>query len=54
MGIFCVNVMSPFRNLTSTTMFWQVILLEGAKATTETVDALRNGAVAMKSMQKAM
>jgi hypothetical protein len=29
-------------------------LLEGAKATTETVDALRNGAVVMKSMQKAM
>ena len=51
--ILCVNVMSPFMNLTST-MFWQVILLEGAKATTETVDALRNGAVAMKSMQKAM
>lgn len=32
----------------------QMILLEGAKATTETVDALRNGATAMKSMQKAM
>ena len=45
--------MTPFMNLTST-MFWQVILLEGAKATTETVDALRNGAVAMESMQKAM
>eukprot|EP00250_Pteridium_aquilinum_P034116 c7081_g1_i1 orf=129-785(+) len=32
----------------------QMILLEGAKATTETVDALRNGAKAMKSMQKAV
>ncbi|KAL8139826.1 hypothetical protein V2J09_005847 [Rumex salicifolius] len=31
----------------------QVILLEGAKATTDTVDALRSGAAAMKSMQKA-
>ncbi|CAI9759049.1 unnamed protein product [Fraxinus pennsylvanica] len=31
----------------------QMILLEGAKATTETVDALRSGAAAMKSMQKA-
>lgn len=30
----------------------QMILLEGAKATTETVDALRTGATAMKSMQK--
>lgn len=32
----------------------QMILLEGAKATTETVDALRSGANAMKSMQKAV
>lgn len=32
----------------------QMILLEGAKATTETLDALRNGASAMKSMQKAV
>ncbi|KAL1825421.1 hypothetical protein ACET3Z_012199 [Daucus carota] len=32
----------------------QMILLEGAKATTETVDALRSGAAAMKGMQKAM
>ncbi|KAI5060508.1 hypothetical protein GOP47_0024928 [Adiantum capillus-veneris] len=32
----------------------QMILLEGAKATTETVDALRSGAHAMKSMQKAV
>lgn len=32
----------------------QMILLEGAKATTETVDALRNGAHAMKSMHKAV
>ncbi|KAL4301725.1 hypothetical protein GQ457_10G017130 [Hibiscus cannabinus] len=31
----------------------QMILLEGAKATTETVDALRTGAAAMKAMQKA-
>ncbi|XP_019175821.1 PREDICTED: vacuolar protein sorting-associated protein 32 homolog 2-like isoform X2 [Ipomoea nil] len=31
----------------------QMIMLEGAKATTETVDALRTGAAAMKSMQKA-
>ncbi|KAI3676797.1 hypothetical protein L1987_86410 [Smallanthus sonchifolius] len=31
----------------------QMILLEGAKATTETVDALRTGASAMKTMQKA-
>ncbi|XP_051152575.1 vacuolar protein sorting-associated protein 32 homolog 2-like [Andrographis paniculata] len=31
----------------------QMILLEGAKATTETVDALRDGAAAMKAMQKA-
>lgn len=30
-----------------------MILLEGAKATTETVDALRTGAAAMKAMQKA-
>ncbi|BBN14332.1 charged multivesicular body protein 4A/B [Marchantia polymorpha subsp. ruderalis] len=31
----------------------QMIMLEGAKATTETVDALRSGASAMKNMQKA-
>ncbi|XP_061989633.1 vacuolar protein sorting-associated protein 32 homolog 2-like [Rosa rugosa] len=31
----------------------QMILLEGAKATTETLDALRTGAAAMKAMQKA-
>ncbi|KAJ7533791.1 hypothetical protein O6H91_13G065200 [Diphasiastrum complanatum] len=31
----------------------QMIMLEGAKATTETVDALRSGAVAMKAIQKA-
>lgn len=31
----------------------QMILLEGAKATTDTVDALRSGASAMKAMQKA-
>ncbi|GMH03734.1 hypothetical protein Nepgr_005573 [Nepenthes gracilis] len=31
----------------------QMILLEGAKATTETVDALRSGAAAMKAMHKA-
>lgn len=31
----------------------QMILLEGAKATTETVEALRAGASAMKAMQKA-
>ncbi|KAA8534886.1 hypothetical protein F0562_029898 [Nyssa sinensis] len=31
----------------------QMILLEGTKATTETVDALRSGAAAMKAMQKA-
>ncbi|CAN6824875.1 unnamed protein product [Brassica oleracea] len=30
-----------------------MIMLEGAKATTETVDALRSGASAMKAMQKA-
>ena len=34
-------------------LIWQMIMLEGAKATTETVDALRNGASAMKAMQKA-
>lgn len=28
-------------------------MLEGAKATTETVDALRSGASAMKAIQKA-
>ena len=33
--------------------FIQMIMLEGAKATTETVDALRSGASAMKAMQKA-
>ncbi|KAK9052774.1 hypothetical protein SSX86_029404 [Deinandra increscens subsp. villosa] len=32
----------------------QMIMLEGAKATTETVDALRTGAQSMKAMQKAM
>ncbi|XP_071705047.1 vacuolar protein sorting-associated protein 32 homolog 1-like [Rutidosis leptorrhynchoides] len=32
----------------------QMIMLEGAKATTETVDALRTGAQAMKAMQKAV
>ncbi|WOK95252.1 vacuolar protein-sorting-associated protein [Canna indica] len=32
----------------------QIILLEGAKATTETVDVLRTGASAMKAMQKAV
>ncbi|KAD4384840.1 hypothetical protein E3N88_25008 [Mikania micrantha] len=32
----------------------QMIMLEGAKATTETVDALRTGANAMKAMQKAV
>ncbi|KAI3903849.1 hypothetical protein MKW92_005872 [Papaver armeniacum] len=31
----------------------QMILIEGAKATTDTVDALRTGAAAMKAMQKA-
>lgn len=31
----------------------QMILLEGAKATTDTVDALRSGANAMKAIQKA-
>eukprot|EP00246_Nothoceros_aenigmaticus_P000575 TRINITY_DN10843_c0_g1_i1.p1 TRINITY_DN10843_c0_g1~~TRINITY_DN10843_c0_g1_i1.p1 ORF type:complete len:220 (+),score=79.11 TRINITY_DN10843_c0_g1_i1:382-1041(+) len=31
----------------------QMIMLEGAKATTETVDALRSGATAMKAIQKA-
>lgn len=30
-----------------------MIMLEGAKATTDTVDALRTGASAMKAMQKA-
>ena len=30
-----------------------MILLEGAKATTKTVDALRTGAATMKAMQKA-
>ena len=29
-----------------------MIMLEGAKATTETVDALRTGAAAMRAMQK--
>ncbi|KAK6941420.1 Snf7 family [Dillenia turbinata] len=32
----------------------QMIMLEGAKATTETVDALRSGASAMKAIQNAM
>eukprot|EP00252_Welwitschia_mirabilis_P009757 TRINITY_DN2261_c0_g1_i1.p1 TRINITY_DN2261_c0_g1~~TRINITY_DN2261_c0_g1_i1.p1 ORF type:complete len:224 (+),score=85.67 TRINITY_DN2261_c0_g1_i1:241-912(+) len=32
----------------------QMIMLEGAKATTETVDALRTGATAMKNIQKKM
>lgn len=32
----------------------QMIMLEGAKATTDTVDALRTGASAMKNIQKAM
>ncbi|KAK6944873.1 Snf7 family [Dillenia turbinata] len=32
----------------------QMIMLEGAKATTETVDALRSGASAMKAMHKAV
>ncbi|GLT32242.1 hypothetical protein SLA2020_069210 [Shorea laevis] len=32
----------------------QMIMLEGTKATTETVDALRTGAAAMKAVQKAM
>lgn len=32
---------------------FQMILLEGAKATTETVDALRTGASAMRAMHKA-
>ncbi|PNX68139.1 vacuolar sorting-associated protein 32-like, partial [Trifolium pratense] len=31
----------------------QMIMLEGAKATTETVEALRFGASTMKAMQKA-
>lgn len=31
----------------------QMILIEGSKATTDTVDALRTGAAAMKAMQKA-
>jgi charged multivesicular body protein 4A/B len=31
----------------------QMIMLEAAKATTETVDALRTGAAAMKAVQKA-
>ncbi|CAK9152761.1 unnamed protein product [Ilex paraguariensis] len=31
----------------------QMIMLEGAKATTETVEALRTGSAAMKAMQKA-
>lgn len=31
----------------------QMIMLEGAKATTETVEALRSGATAMKAIQKA-
>ncbi|KAG0620454.1 hypothetical protein M758_4G217000 [Ceratodon purpureus] len=31
----------------------QMIMLEGAKATTETVDALRSGAAAMKAIHKA-
>ena len=31
----------------------QMIMLEGAKSTTETVDALRTGAAALKAMQKA-
>ncbi|KAG5037571.1 hypothetical protein JHK82_018384 [Glycine max] len=32
----------------------QMIMLEGAKATTKMIDALRTGATAMKAMQKAM
>ena len=41
----CVNYINPF--------CMQMIMLEAAKATTETVDALRTGAAAMKAMQKA-
>ncbi|GLT57217.1 hypothetical protein SLA2020_302050 [Shorea laevis] len=32
----------------------QMIMIESAKATTETLDALRNGAAAMKAINKAM
>ncbi|CAL0324254.1 unnamed protein product [Lupinus luteus] len=32
----------------------QMIMLEGAKATTETIDALKTGAATMKAMQKAV
>ena len=34
--------------------FYQILTLEGAKATTVTVDALRTGAASMKAMSKSM
>ena len=43
--MLCVLIVYPF--------IIQMIMLEAAKATTETVDALRTGAAAMKAMQKA-
>ncbi|PPS03782.1 hypothetical protein GOBAR_AA16885 [Gossypium barbadense] len=41
------------RDLMIIILLFFMIMLEGAKATTETVDALRTGAAAMKAMQKA-
>ena len=43
--MLCVLIVYPF--------IIQMIMLEAAKATTETVDALRTGAAAMKATQKA-
>ena len=44
-SIMCVSCITHF--------FIEMLMLEAAKATTETVDALRTGAAAMKAMQKA-
>ena len=46
-GLNSCNIIMLIKHL------FQMIMLEGAKATTETVDALRTGAAAMKAMQKA-
>ena len=61
-SIACWYILSPFLlviEVCELCFYWcatwilQMIMLEGAKATTETVDALRTGAAAMKAMQKA-
>ncbi|KAG6515166.1 hypothetical protein ZIOFF_025551 [Zingiber officinale] len=51
---FCTLDMSCNQVMLSGLSFFSyMIMLEGAKATTETVDALRAGAAVMKAMQKA-